>query len=388
MTGIRFEVDHLEHDGNLISTHTPVGRTLRWMNRNQDYGWLQYEIAYSDPEVTQDGWAAKRTDVELYLVTEPDGNRVRVWAGLHDAANLRLTDRGTILVSAKSWLWWADQPYPFPAYEQTLATILASGNVPDLLYNAPDGATVDDVIVALLDPITDGTAEQVELVPDFQGAALAEPVYWRVPFGDSQTILGHMKALAAMSDPFGFDFWDDPDKYVRFVGPRLQEPEDASPIYSLTSPDTGIVEADWTNNGPAAVNTVAIASGAGNTGRWSRKTYAPSEELYRDWTVVRPINRYSQSLTDADGVGSFAEGGGYQDRFPQKRLLLTVKPDIVDPSDPTAMFYSQVAQVIDVDYTFPVYHRVDALFYIVAQEFWGDGAGNYFCNLSLDQLYD
>lgn len=387
MTGIRFEVDHVDHGGGLISTHIPVGGSLRWTNRNQDYGLLQYEIGYGDPEVTTDGWAAKRTDVELWLVTEPDGNRVRVWAGLHDAANLRLTDRGTIAVSAKSWLWWADQPYPFPAYEQTLQDILDSGQVPDRLFNAIDGDTIADVIVALLDPITDGTAEQVELNPDFQGAAFSEGIYWQVPFTDSQTILGHLKALASYAAPFGFDFWDDPDKLVRFAGPRLQDPADTFPIYSLTSPDNGIVELDWTNYGPAAVNTVAVASGAGNMRRWSRKTYAPSEAIYRDWTIVRDINRYTQSLTDEDGIGAFAEGGGYQDRFPQKRLLLTIKPDLVDASDPTAMFYSQVAQVIDVDYTFPVYHRVDANFYIVAQEFFGDGNGNYLCLLSLDQVY-
>lgn len=388
MTGIRFEVDHVDHTGALISTHTPVGSTLRWTNRNQDYGLLQYEVAYSDPEVTTDGWAAKRTDVELWLVTEPDQNRYLVWAGLHDAANLRLTDRGTIFVSARDWLWWTDQPYPFPAYEaETLDSLIATNAWPGLLYNAIDGDTIEDVIVALLDPITDGTAEQVDLVPDFQGPAFAEPIYWRVDFTDSQTILGHLRALASLADPQGFDFFCDVDKLVRFSGPRLQDPATASPIFSFTSPDNGIVEIDWTNFGPAAINTVAVASGAGNARRWSRKTYAPSEALYRDWTIVRPITRYTQSLTDEDGIGYFAEGGGYLDRHPQKRLFMTIKPDIVDPSDPTAMFFNQIAQVIDVDYQFPVYHRVDANFYIVAQEFFGDGAGNYFCHLSLDQIY-
>lgn len=388
MTSVRFEIEHREHDGSLISTHVPVAGTLQWSFRNQDYGMLQYGVAYSDPEIVTDGWAAKRTDVELYIISEPDGNRQRIWAGIHDAANLRMVGRDTISVTARSWLWWADQPYPFPAYEDdTLDDLVAAGTDPSLYFNAPDGDTVTDVIAALMDKITDGSAEQVELIPDYQGSALDEPVYWRVEFGDNRTILDHLKGLAAMSDPFGFDFWDDPDKYVRFVGPRLRATTDAVIRASFTGPSNGIVDMDWTNLGPAAVNTVAIASGTGNARRWSRKTYAPSEALYRDWTVIRDITRYASSLTDEDGVGSFAEGGGYQDRFPQKRLMFTIKPDLVDPSDATAFFYTHVAETVDVDYTFPVYHRVDSLFYIVAQEFFDAGAGNYLCNLTLDQVY-
>ncbi|MEK9809924.1 MAG: hypothetical protein VW362_05720, partial [Candidatus Nanopelagicales bacterium] len=115
--------------------------------------------------------------------------------------------------------------------------------------------------------------------------------------------------------------------------------------------------------------------------------YAPSTATYRDWTIVRQLNRATSDLTDDDGIEDMAEGGGYQDRHPQKELRLTIKPDLVDPSDELAMFSNQCGQALNVDYTYPGYHRIDADFYITSQTFYSDDAGNFLCDLTLDQVY-
>lgn len=384
----RFEVDHLEHDGTLIATFRPLRLTWTYQLGQFGPGSIYYEIPWLGDGVESDGWASKRTDWTLYVVSEPDGTRWPIHAGMHAPVNLNPDRSQTIATTGYDWLWWLENPYPWD-YEETLAEKLAE----DLdttwwrRWNATDGDTVEDVVDHLIGSICQNEDEQVVIVPDYAGAAWSQTIDYAVTFGDGTPLREHIASLAGMADPRGFDMVMSWDKVLYLTGPRVIDPDAVSALYSLTGPSDGIVLPDWTNKGPVAANTVAIASGSGNTRRYSHKGYAPSTATYRDWTIVRQLNRATSDLTDDDGIEDMAEGGGYQDRHPQKELRLTIKPDLVDPSDELAMFSNQCGQALNVDYTYPGYHRIDADFYITSQTFYSDDAGNFLCDLTLDQVY-
>jgi hypothetical protein len=76
------------------------------------------------------------------------------------------------------------------------------------------------------------------------------------------------------------------------------------------------------------------------------------------------------------------------DRFPQKELKITIKPDEFDPTNPTYFFSPLIGEALYVDVDFPPYHRINANFWITAQEFHTDDAGNWLCDVSLQQIYD
>lgn len=385
----RFEVDHVEHDGNIIATFKPY--RLQWMYQLGQFGagTIYYEIPLLNEDVTADGWAAKRTDWILYCVTEPDGTRWPIHAGIHAPSNLNPDKSQTVSVTGMDWLAWLENPYPWD-YTETMAAKLAE----DLdstfwkRWNANDGDTLQDVVAELIGPLTENEDEQVVIVPDYIGTAWTETTDYTVTFGDGTPTRQHLAALASMADPRGFDMRMSWDKVLYLTGPRTIDPDDVDAIYSLTGPSDGIVLPDWTNHGPNAANTVVIATGTGNTRNYSYKTYAPTVTEYRDWTIVRQLNAATSDLTDDDGIDDSATAGAYQDRHPQKELRLTIKPDRVDPSDEIAMFYNQTGQAINVDYTYPgEYHRIDADFYITSQQFYSDDAGNWLCDLTLDQVY-
>ena len=388
MAVVTFTVDHLEHDGSVIATFSP--HNLRWRYQMGAFGpgWIYYEIPWSDPGLTTDGWAAKRTDWQLNVLL--DGAPFPIMAGVHGPNSIN-TDGNVVKVTGHDWLAWLDQPFLGFDYTLGFAAFLATSGDSELVRHWADasGDTQEDVVDGLLAPLFDDPAEQLILTPVFLGTAWLQGLDYRVFRGDSTTVLQHMAAISDLADPFGFDFWTTYDKLIYMTGPRVNSPSSVSSIYSLTGPSNGIVGIPgWENRGPTAATSIAIASGVGNASRFSLKTYAPSRTTYRDWTVIRSLNRASSDLTSEDGVGYFAEGGGYQDRHPQKVLPLTIRPEVVDPSDPTAMFFNQLGQTLNVDYTFPAYHRVDADFWITGQEFYSDGANNWLCDLSLDQVYN
>lgn len=383
---IWFEVDHYEHDGTWLGTVIPHNLRFRFHMGQFGPGWIYYEIPYSDALMSTDGWAAKRTDWQLSVVQ--DGNATQIMAGMHGPNSIQ-TDGSVVKVTGQDWLWWLDQPFLGFDYSLSFTAFLA-GTIDEFVqtWAAANGNTQEQVVDALMAPLFATAAEQAVLIPNYQGTAWAQTMDYRVFRNDPTTVLQHLQAISKMADPFGFDFWVTFDRYINLVGPRRNGPASVSSIYYLTGPDNGIIGIPgWENRGPNAATSIAVASGVGNAVRYSRKTYAASRSTYRDWTILRTLNRATSDLTSEDGVGYFAEGGGYQDRFPQKVLPLTIRPEIVDSGDPTAMFQCKLGETINVNYAFPVYHTVNADFWITGQEFYSDGAGNWLCDLSLDQVY-
>lgn len=392
-------VQHIDHaEGQVVGTFNPL--QPRFAHRLNDIGDVSYELALSNPSMTRDQFAPKRTDYRLQ-VSRTGSDWHNIQAGFHWPVGLN-NEEGTVKLQGMDWMAYLDQPMWFDAYlidamdlisgKTKMASILddasawgrawigTSGTDTDAVhYNATQQSVVQD----LVDSIANGNDGTIKINAAFAGTSGWEEVLeYVVMFQDSTTILDHIKAIAAMDDPFGFDFYMEPDKTLRLFNPAVVASLGDIPIdYIITRESEALVSLNWQNNGPVATHTVGI--GPGSPGIWAQKTYAPSVDVYRRW--LRLVNLGGNYRMPDQVKYAVHE---IPDRFPQKELKITLKPDELDPVDPTAFFFPAIGRAIYVDIDFPPYHRINANFWITAQEFHTDDEGNWLCDVSLQQIYD
>jgi hypothetical protein len=386
---VRFAINHYRRsDGALVGTFDkPIN--LRWRHQlgQEGPGTIAYGLAMSDPGVTRDAFAPKRTWYELVVIS--DAGEHPIQSGVVWSVNMRLSE-DVVWVTGLDWLCGLLEPYIGFDYTNPIDDIVAALQAQYLRtdFSIDGGDTLQDVLdeVILYTPYP--TSEQIMLTPVYTGAAFAEEVDYPLFRSDGMQKLDHLKALAAMSSPVGFDFWAEPDKTLQLQGPRAFTPSAVTPVYGFYD-ETTIIDGDWTNNGPEATNTIYL-SGYSTTGRYYTPTeYTASITEYGRWTKWATADpaEADQFRSQAD-VARRADALATRVRYPQKELLLTVKPEAVDVNDPTAFFYNWVARPVDVDYDHPGgYHRIDAYFVITSQEFQPDESGDYNCILTLDQIY-
>jgi hypothetical protein len=327
--------------------------------------------------------------------------------GICVGANLQ-NDRGTVAFVGKDWLHYLEQPYPFremtangrTGYEMTVDDWLsiedanrywnasAGANTTPVTYNATLQTVVSDLITSLSSGAYDPIAPIFS--PLYLGTVWSQSQNYNIPWGDQTNVLDHITALSKQYDPRGFDFWvvANPDKQLLMNGPRVLNPNSITPVATLTGAGT-MVTLDWTNSGPRATETVVLGSGLGNGRPWYRSTYQPSQDQYRRWKRNVSIPNPGASLTSPDdvmlGLGSAI---GFLDRFPQKDLRLVLKPDYVIPGNAAFMFYPLIGEALAINYTgFTPYHHINATFYMTAQAFSTDAAGNFVCDVTLEQIY-
>lgn len=408
---VAFTVSHLDHSGNVLLTLAPVKDSLKWSHRMANVngpGELTCEFALRDPAMYSDAFAPYATDYRLNMVVNGVTLATPVQSGICTGAQMQ-SERGTLLFTGKDWLHWLEQPFPFNdvvvggtrGYALTVSqwlTVLDAAhywnastgtNIDFVKFSATQQMVVQDLINSLIASSYDAMAPALTMT--FAGAHWANPVNYQIQWGDSTTVLDHLSVLSRMYDPLGFDFWVEANKGILLNNPRNTNPLSYVPIATLTDGSTIISIPSWENDGPAATETVVIGSGTGNGRPWFRDTYAPSVAQYRRWKRIVNITNPSTSIASrADVVAGLAGATGYHDRFPQKTIQIRVKPEAIDPIGTTNFFYTNVGRVINIDSSgyFSNYHRINASFYITAEDFSFDAAGNAVCDLTTEQLYN
>jgi len=397
-------VQHIDRaEGGVVGTFNPLNP--RFAYRQNDVGDISYELALSNPQVTRDAFAPKRTDFRLQ-VSATGANWINIMGGFHWPVALE-NEIGVVKVQGVDWAAYLEQPMWFAPYDYDAVdlisgktglqgvlddvhamfrgwTNLGTGDVEEVSPYITYNASQQTIVQELIDSIADGNNDTLNIGLNFQGdvAGWDTPMSYVVMFQDSTTILDHIRAISEMDAPFGFDFFMNWDKTLVCYNPALVSPITAiNTIYSITREEGGLVRAQWQNNGPVATHTVAV--GAGSPGIWAHKTYAPSKALYRRWLRLVRLGGAHRMPEQV-----LAAVNGIPDRFPQKDLRLTLKPDEVDPLDPTAFFRPLIGEALYVDIDFAPYHRINANFWITAQEFYTDDPGNWLCDVSLQQIYD
>lgn len=394
-------VQHIDREqGGVVGTFNPL--KPRFAYRANDVGDITYELALSNPQVTRDAFAPKRTDFRLQVSS--DGAFWRnIMGGFHWPIALN-NEEGTVKIQGMDWLAYLEQPMWFDAYlVNAMDLISGKTNLHNLLQQAESwghawvgtagtdteavkyNATQQSVVQDLIDIVADGNDGTIKIDTNFtgDGTGWAQVMNYTVMFQDETTILDHIRAISSLDDPYGFDFFMNWDKTLVCYNPsRTGSFEDITTLYEITrDPQGPLVSLQWQNNGPAATYTVGV--GPGNPGVWAIKTFSRSVDTYRRW--LRLV-RLGESFRTPDQVKYAVQG--IPDRFPQKELKITVKPDAFEETDPTAFFSPLIGEALHVNVDFPPYHHINANFWIVAQEFHTDDAGNWLCDVSLEQIYD
>lgn len=393
-------VQHIDREvGGVVGTFNPL--QPRFAFKANDIGDITYSLALSNPQVTRDAFAPKRTDFRLQ-VSHDGGFWQNIMGGFHWPVGMN-NEEGTVHIQGMDWMAYLEQPMWFDAYLiDAMDLVSGKTKIQGILDDAASwgrawiggpgtdtdaihyNATQQSVVEDLLASIADGNNGTIQITPTFSGsgAGWSEVMNYVVMFQDDTTILDHIRSISDLDEPFGFDFFMNWDKSLICYNPARTAPiASINPIYEITRSTPALVSVQWQNNGPRATHTVAL--GPGSPAIWAQKTYSPSVDLYRRWLrLVRLGGNYRMP----DQVKYAVQG--IPDRFPQKELKLTLKPDELVPSDPVAFFHPMIGEALYVDIDFPPYHRINANFWIVAQEFHTDDAGNWLCDVSLQQIYD
>jgi hypothetical protein len=393
-------VQHIDRaEGGVVGTFFPL--KPRFAFRQNDPGDITYELALSNPQIKRDAFAPKRTDFRLQ-VSSTGANWQNIMGGFHWPVSLE-NETGVVKIQGMDWMVYLEQPMWFDAYNtDTIDVIEMKDGVKKILKKAESwgrawasepgvdtdavtfNATQEIVVRELIETIADGDNDTLKINLDFFGDSFGwgTPMGYTVMFQDSTNILDHIRAISEMESPFGFDFFMNWNKTLVCYNPALVSPlDEIVPIGNITRTEGGLVRLTWQNNGPVATHTLAV--GAGSPGIWAHKTYKPSEQLYRRWLRIVRLGGAHRMPEQV-----LAAVKGIPDRFPQKELKITIKPEEFSPNDPALFFHPQIGRALYVDIDFPPYHRINANFWITAQEFSTDDAGNWLCDVSLQQIYD
>lgn len=385
MASFRFEVDILSNSGGVAATLDPVDIQYEYVMKEPGSIWTSF--AMSHPSMSTDLFRPKINDFALNLVVD-ESVTIPLMTGIVDTVNFR-SELGTVEMTGRDYLMWLDQPYPFDAYEEfsNVTALLASTAHDDFVkvWSAADGSTMEDVVLDLCEPLIDSGygPDTPGITLATNGGAWSEDLDWSVYFGDSSSVLDHIRAISEAYDPIGFDFWME-DLTLRLEGPRLINPDAAVPVYGFYD-ETNIVRLDWTNRGPMTTDVLGFGSGSGNVRGFNRKTDVDNQAQFRRWLSIVNFQSPATDLTSENIIENLVQAGEYLE--PRKELRMTVKPDFIDGTESADGFVNLLGEAIDVDYTMPGYHRIDALFYVTGQRIYTDDGSNMLLDYTLAQIY-
>lgn len=398
---VKFRIQHLDHGGGVISTHTPVGGTLDYTFKANEVGSISYQLPLSDTSIDWDSFAPYKTDFRLQAQFNTGGSWNGIMGGIHVPINLK-NDEDAVNVAGKDWAHWLEQPVWFDFYNYNWDSI--SNGIQDVLdsphtfVDTGGGVVSQPAVLAFLSNCTqkravinliDNTKRGTQFVninTVFNGNAASETLYvdpYVISFEDTTTVLQHINNIAALSDPYGFDWTMNVDKRMEFFGPRKVVESSPSPIWTihdLALVEQPAMELDWTNNGPVGTHIVGLS--IGSPALWYHKRDQDAVDKYREWLKLENVgDRYFKGWSIKHAVD------GLQYIHPQKDIKITILPEIVNPISPGDGFVNHVGDCIRVIWAFPNYHEVNAYYWITEQHFTADPAGNWKCDLGLQQIY-
>lgn len=372
---------------------------MRWGFRAGEPGDISYDLAQSDTQITQDGFAPYRTDWRLQQSVD-GGSWESIHAGIHTPVNLQ-DESDAVSVSGKDWSHWLEQPVWFEYYDfnwdqagasfATRRRDIVKGDhtvtagvfdeIAVLAFTPP--ATYSDAITELINNTKRGT-DYVNITPSYQGtsgSSTLEVQSYVIYFQDRTTVLQHINNIAALDDPYGFDWTMNFNKTMEFFGPRKNVSPSTSILWTIDK--SAMVEQpldalNWTNNGPLGTHVVGLS--IGSPALWWKKRDQDSVDKFREWLVIEEVgDRYIKGADMRFAVD------GLDYIHPQKDISITVLPEVLSPSQG---FKNHIGDIVRLKWFFEPYHEVNAFYWITGQEFYGDAPGNMKCDLSLQQIYD
>jgi hypothetical protein len=393
-----FRVRHKNHAGTFLSTHEPVGGTLRYSFRAGQPGDVSYTLPFSGPGMGRDIFTPYKTDFQLEYREPGQSGWNAVMGGIHVPINIT-SDEDAVKCAGKDWSHWLEQPVWFDYYNYHWNTAgdafatrkrdvikasraITAGiyeNIALLAFTPP--ASQAAICRKLIDNTKRGP-NYVNINPKFTGNAGAEQLTttsYIINFQDKTTVLQHINNIAALDDPYGFDWTMNTGKVMEFFGPRKTRKQAPRPIWIITKEmlaEQPMIHLDWTNNGPLGTHIVGLS--VGSPALWRFKRDQESIDLYREWLRIEDVG--DQYIKGPD-MRYAIDGLDYI--HPQKDVKIVVLPELLEGG-----FFNHIGDVIRVRWDFVPYHEVNAFYWINEQTYEGDAAGNWKMTLGLQQIYD
>lgn len=368
--------DVKDHDGGVLGTFPMEEPSLIY--KLSDAGECALSIALSNTSLSPDLFAPRRTDYLVRLSTDGGSTSSELQGGICAPVGLRTGD-DRVRIKGVDWLAWLEQPYWFDGYKKDPTTWVEADIIKYWVNK-----TQQQIITDVLNGMSDGTSETLQLSASFGGTGWLNSVDVQyLQIGDTTNALDFIKSVGQLVDPYGFDFWCDYDKLIRFYAPRRVTAESAVPIALFTpSSETGLISIDWENTGPLSTAAVGMPTAA----LMKYHSYTPSRTMFRKWLEIIPMNEYIR--TDFMAQQATNDIGGLHSN-PQKKNTITILPDRMDPFDETVGFYNHCGSCVYVDSEdeFYPYHHVDAPYIVTEQEISMDDSGQWICSMTLDQIY-
>lgn len=393
-----FTIQILEHNGTVVTELENLS-ALSWKFQigAKGPGECNWSIAETDDAVlgVLDGSLTMPLKRDFMLLQ--DG--FPLMGGFIDSVNMPLAGDELHFVG-KDWSRWLYQDWRRyytgkMTFDDPIDTVIGLDDAEEFHMTFLAGSTVQDWVEAILAPLSEDATEQVILTPLFSGTAFTQELVGEWSRASGLQAITLLRNLAAMGDPYGFDFWVDDNKELNLVGPRKTDELSVFPIATFTQSTTSflgnnfdvcaIVDGDWTNNGPEGTD-ILFLDGTGNAMRYFRKQHQPSVDEYRRWGASTTIEGSRDPFTaGTDTEAEFkAAASSYRMMFPQRELTLTIKPEYFT-------FDQVLLDPVAVDYQkFPgSFRRINASFWVTSQHYRETerGSGDWVCDLTLDQIY-
>lgn len=357
-----------------------VPEHLSFDMRNSEASSISFEIPLSATGLRRDLFAPYRTDWELWRRGTGPGAYQLLEGGLLTEVNLA-SDRDSVLVNGKSWLHYLEKRvYPFDpvAYveDRDWASWPKQWGLGD-----PSGEDLRIIVEDILEAMTD-ESNTPQII--FNNLNTGVYFHYKIFPADPTTIYEHIRKLSEVED--GFEFAILPGSLEFKMYPPTRDVGIA--IYAFEPSenefDGAVTNADWTNSGPAATVTVGYGSGS-KFKKGFISTHIPSQEQYR--RLERTVD-FGDQIASQPMLNSLAASQGYQDRFPQKKLSLT----ILNPEFQPVNFYtggrprSLIGNRIAFRHDWTPYHLVNADFRIISMNWDVDQSGNEEVEFELEMI--
>ena len=395
-----FRVRHRTHGGSLISTHTPVGGTLTYTFRAGAPGDISYQLPLSDLAIGRDTFASYKTD--FLLQHRPQATIGAGWqdimGGIHVPVNLK-NDEDTVNVAGKDWAHWLEQPvwFDYYAYNWSEAGDAFATRKRDIIKAAKQysAGIYENIAVLAFTPPATQSAICTKLInntkrgpnyPNIQpsynsgaGSSQLEYTSYIINFQDTTTVLQHINNIAALDEPYGFDWTMNPGKTMEFFGPRKNRRDSPSPIWNFTEAtilEHPMLELDWTNIGPIGTHVVGLS--VGSPALWWHKRDQESIDKFREWLKIEHVGDHYIKGPDmryaVDGLDFIHS---------QRDVKIVVNPEILPDG-----YKNHIGDVVRIRWDFPPYHEVDAFYWITEQTYEQPDPSNWRLTLGLQQIYD
>lgn len=326
---------------------------------------IAFDIAMSDPLLTQDQFGPKRSEWRFRL----EGTTIS--QGIITKTLPIPNDR--VQVGGSDYLWYLDQRI-YPADYSTFPTALAG-----TIYISGVGEATDDIIKDLIDLTIAYDTDTINLVVA-SGGGFGSPV---APFvivpGDTSTILSQISNLAQQDDDIGFEGFINIDGAgvitLYIFATRYQVPPS---LYPTITNDQIVGTPTWSNNGPTS--TVEVGWGIGHVIS-SQSIYAPSKARFRrlEHSIDYGDQFKSQAMCDA-----LVSSWGALNRSPQHDFECTIYADSIGA---LILEHSGVVLNFTTDLFMP-FHNINGVDYRATQmNFQLSNEGDNLVDLTLEQAY-